>query len=62
MVVDLSVLRELGHQVQRENVFEVEILGGDLHRGLFSNQARYLRPLGRVNVGQGGVRQCIGTD
>ena len=62
MVVNPSMLEKLGRQVRRENIRKVRIFGKDLCRGLFSNQARYLRPLGRMDVEQEGARQCIGNN
>ena len=50
MIVDSGVFGELGSQVRRENIREVRILGGDLCRSLFCNQAGYLRLLGRVDI------------
>ena len=50
MVVSPSVLGELRCQVQKENIRKVRILGEDLCRGFFDNQAGYLRPPKRVDV------------
>ena len=50
MIVDSSVLGELGRQVWRKNVRKVRILGGDLCRSLLGNQAGYLRPPERVDI------------
>ena len=48
IVVDPSVLGEFGSQVRRER--EVGILDGDLCRSLLSNQASYLKSMGRVSI------------
>ena len=50
MIVDSGVFGELGSQVQRENIREVRILGGDLYRSLLYNQAGYLRLPERVDI------------
>ena len=55
MVVDSSMLEELGRQVRRENICKVQILGRDLCKGLFDNQAGYLRPLKRVDIEREGA-------
>ena len=50
MIVSSGVFGELESQVRRENIREVQILGGDLRRSLLGNQAGYLRPSGRVDI------------
>ena len=60
MIIDSGVFGELGSQVRRKNIREVRILGGDLYRSLLGNQARYLRPLGRVNI-KGRDRSLLGN-
>ena len=60
MIVDFGVFGELGSQVRRKNICKVRILGGNLYRSLFGNQAGYLRPLGRVNI-EGRDRSLLGN-
>ena len=59
MIVDSSVFGELGSQFWRKNIREVQVLDGNLCRGLFGNQAGYLRPPGRVDIGR---REPGGTE
>ena len=62
MIVDANVLRQFGNQVRRKPVRKIQILGKDICRGLFGNQAGYLRLSQRVDVEWGGAGRRIRTD